>query len=138
MERKYYILFSLLLIAVFSAKDILLLGSKTWPHLYPVINTSPLTFEEVYCYLPFLNRFSWATPLPAAPMVNPGLSQFTFFPALSLITQGIILKWLCFSNPDVYLFISHFLFPLISFWLLFVIYRKFIAAPWALLFAFWG
>lgn len=133
-----YLLFSVLLVVIFSGKDILILTKTSWPHLYPAVNTSSLTFEEIYCYLPIFNHFSATNLLPAAPMVVPELDKFTFSPPITVIAQGILFKWVCFSNIDVYLLLSHSVFPLASFWLLFLIYRRYVAEEWATLFAFWG
>ncbi len=127
MSKKILIFMPFLIILLFSLKDILILTSTLWPHLYPVVNTSPLTFEEIYCYLPFLSHFS---------LTN--LSNFTFFPTITIIVNGIIFKWICFSNIDIYLFLGHFLFLLLSFWLIVLIYKRYISMSWALLFAFWG
>jgi hypothetical protein len=134
----YFAFFSVFLVGIFSAKDLLILQSSLWGNLYPVVNTPAMTFEEIFCYLPLVNHFSLDTPLPIAPMSNPGLSELSLFPALTIIVQGIIFKWVCFSDINLYLLLNRILFPLASFWLLVAIYRRFIALPWALLLAFWG
>ena len=137
-KASFYILTTIFMLILFSLKDVLILLSDEWPHLYPVVNNPTLNWEEVYVYLPFASHFSLSTPLPAAPMANPDLSQFTNFPPITLILQGIILKWLFFSNIDAYLLAMHTILPTLSFWLLFLIYRRYVAQSWALLLAFFG
>lgn len=134
----FYILITVLMIALFSLKDVLILLSDEWPHLYPVVNNPTLNWEEIYVYLPLASHFSLSNPLPAAPMVNPEFSRFTYFPPITLILQGIILKWLFFFNVDAYLLIMHAVLPTVSFWLLFLIYRRYVAQSWSVLLAFFG
>ncbi|MCK5214142.1 MAG: hypothetical protein KAR05_02160 [Candidatus Omnitrophica bacterium] len=137
-KNKIYIGFSLLLFVLFGLKDFLVLMSDQWPHLYSVVNVPRASWEEIYCYLPFANHFSLHNLLPAAPMTDPGLSQFTFFPALTLIIQGGIFKWICFSNIDLYLVVMHTVFPIMAFWLIFMVFRRYIDEAWSILLAFLG
>lgn len=122
-------LFSLLLILLYNLKDILILLGSKWPHLYPVSNVSSLVFEEVNVYLSFLN-YSGFSELISNISAN--------IPLVTLMSQWIILKWICLYNLDLYLFLSHSLLPLGAFWLLYLIFRKYVSASWALLLAFFG
>lgn len=128
MSKKNFILTSLILVVLFSFKDILLLASGGFSHLFPVVNTTRLTFEEVYCYIPFLNNLSISNLLSVNSTVLP----------LTIFIEWIIFKLFCFSNIDLYLFISHAFFPLCSFWLIFLIYKRYVSVPWATLLAFFG
>lgn len=133
-----YIGFTIFLVCLFGLKDILILASDKWPHLYSVVNTPRISWEETYTYFPFANHFGLDNLLPAAPMVKHGLNKFTFFPAITLISQGVIFKWICSSNIDLYFLFMHTFFPILSFWLIFLIFRRYIEAPWALMLAFFG
>ncbi len=133
-----YVGFSFILICLFGLKDILILFSDTWPHLYSVVNVPRAHWEEIYCYLPFAGHFSLDNIMPAAPMAYPGHSQFSFFPILTLISQGIILKCVCFSNIDIYLLSMHTIFPMLSFWIIFLVFNRYIAVSWSLLFTLLG
>ncbi|MGH2538760.1 MAG: hypothetical protein ACRDHL_15330 [Candidatus Promineifilaceae bacterium] len=126
------------LLALFGLKDALVLLGREWPHLTAVVNNPVLSWEEVFVYLPLANHFSLATPLPAAPMADPGLSQLTSLPPLTLILQGALYRWLSLGNPDAYLLAMHALAPTAAFWLLFLIYRRYVAEAWSFLLAFWG
>lgn len=130
--------FSLFLAILFGLKDVLILMCSKWSHLYPVVNTNVLTFEEVYNYLPYTIHFSLDNPLPAAPLALENYSKFTFYPAFTLIFTGFIYKYLCFSNVDLYLFVMHTIFSILSFWLLVAIYKKYISLSWSILLSFLG
>ncbi|MCI0729933.1 MAG: putative ABC exporter domain-containing protein, partial [Chloroflexi bacterium] len=65
-------------------------------------------------------------------------SQLTSFPALTLVLQGVLYRWLFGGNADAYLLAMHTLLPVAAFWVLFLIYRRYVAESWALLLAFWG
>ncbi|MBU0630346.1 MAG: hypothetical protein KKC80_05440 [Candidatus Margulisbacteria bacterium] len=119
-------------------RDALILFCGKWPHLYAVINTTTLSWEEIYCYTPFANRVSLTNLFPALPNADPFFAFFTNFPFLAIWVQGVILKILAGGNPDVYLLIMHVLFPVLSFTLLYLVYRRFISQSWALLFSFLG
>ena len=134
----FFVGFSLFLLFLFGLKDILILASKEWPHLYPVVDVPRATWEEVCAYLPFATHFSLSNLLPAAPMADPTLSKFTFFPPITIIVQGMIFKWVCVSNIDLYFLLMHTMFPLFSFWLIFLVFNRYIAVSWSLLFAFLG
>lgn len=133
-----YISFFIFLFFLFGLKDIWILLSEKWPHLYAVVNVPKTTWEEIYTYLPYANHFNIDNLLPAAPMAYPGFSKFTYFPPFTLIANGIILKWLCFSNIDLYLLFMHTVFPILSFWFIYLIFKRYVAESWALLFAFFG
>jgi hypothetical protein len=137
-KAAFYISVTLGLLLLFGLKDFLLLLSPEWPHLYAVVGNPVLSWEETYVYLPFANNFSLATPLPAAPMADPFLSAFTNFPPLTLILSGVLLRWFFLGNVDVYLLAVHTLLPTAAFWVLFLIYRRYVAQSWSLLLAFWG
>jgi hypothetical protein len=94
------LLITLGLLLLFGFKDILLLLNQDWPHLYAVVGTPVLSWEESTIYLPLANHFSLSTPLPAAPMADPTLSQFTYFPPLTLIVPGVFLQWLFLGNRN--------------------------------------
>ncbi|MCI0731406.1 MAG: hypothetical protein L0332_32405, partial [Chloroflexi bacterium] len=99
----FYVLTTLFMLLLFGLKDVLVLFDQEWPHLYAVANNPVLSWEEVFVYLPQANHFSLATPLPAAPMADPALSQLTSFPALTLVLQGVLYRWLFGGNADAYL-----------------------------------
>ncbi|MBF0532364.1 MAG: hypothetical protein HQL23_04620 [Candidatus Omnitrophica bacterium] len=138
MNRKLAIFISLILIALFGFKDVLILAFSQWPHLTPVVGTPTLTFEEVYGYLPFVNAFAFLHPLPAAPMADPQLSALTFFPPLTTLITGMIYQFVCGANPDAYLLVMHVVFPLASFWLLYLFFLRYVSVSWAVLLAFFG
>jgi hypothetical protein len=129
---------TIVLVVLFGLKDFLILVSDQWPHLYPVANAPTQTWEEVYIYLPFANHFSLGNPLPMAPMVEPAVSGFTAFPAITLIVQGVLFKFAFLSNVDAYLLAMHVVLPIASFWFLYAIFSRHIHQAWALLFAFLG
>lgn len=133
-----YIGFTIFLVCLFGLKDVLILASDKWPHIYSVVNAPRSSWEETYCYFPLANQFSLTNPLPAAPMVEPGLSKFAFFPAITLVTQGVFFKWICLSNIDLYFFLMHTIFPVLSFWLIFLVFRRYIDISWSLILAFCG
>lgn len=137
-RRVLYLLITLFLFILFGFKDILILLDDRWPHLYAVLNNPVLSWEEIIVYLPFANHFSLATPLPAAPMAYPALSQLTNFPPIILLLQGVLFRWFFGGNVDIYLLVLHMLLPTAVFWILFLIYRRYIALSWSLLLAFWG
>ena len=120
ISKKFFVLVSLFTAMLLCSKDVLVFTCKQFPHLYPVINVSRQTFEEIYCYLPLFNNFSFSDLL----------SPFSIHPSqmsivITLITESIIFKWFCFSNADAFMFLSHLVFPLCSFWLVFFIYKRY-------------
>lgn len=133
-----YIGMTAVVLLLFGLKDVLILVNSDWPHLYAVAGNPVLSWEESYVYLPLANHFSLSTPLPAAPMADPTLSQFTNFPPITLVLQGVLLRWIFLGNVDAYLLAAHTLLPAAAFWLLFLIYRRYVAESWSLLLAFWG
>jgi hypothetical protein len=137
-KRVLYLLITLFLFFLFGFKDGLVLLDGRWPHLYAILNSPVLSWEEIYVYLPFANHFSLATPLPAAPMAYPDLSHLTNFPPITLVLQGVLFRWLFGGNVDLYLLVMHMVLPTAVFWTLFLIYRRYIADAWSLLLAFWG
>ncbi|MBI5698778.1 hypothetical protein HZC35_00520 [Candidatus Saganbacteria bacterium] len=141
IDKKELALFSLVLAIVLFLllfRDALILFCGKWPHLYAVINTTTLSWEEIYCYAPFANRVSLTNLFPALPNADPLFAFFTNFPFLAIWVQGFILKIISGGNLDVYLLIMHVLFPALSFTLLYLVYRRFISQSWALLFSFLG
>ena len=131
-------LVTIFLLALFGLKDFLVLRNDEWPHLYAVVNNPVLNWEETFVYLPLANHFSLETPLPAAPMADSDLSSFTGFPPLTLVLQGALFKWLFLSHIDAYLLAMHTLLPIAAFWVLFLVYRRYVTASWSVLLAFWG
>lgn len=137
-KKNLCLLFTVFLFLLFGFKDIWILASGKWPHLYAVVNTPRASWEEIYCYFPFTRHFSLSNLLPAAPMTNPGLSKLTNFPAITIISQGIIFKYVFFSNIDLYFLLMHTIFPILSFWLIYLVFKRYVATSWALLLAFFG
>lgn len=120
----FYGFFSLFLLLLFGFKDIMVLSSKIWPHLYAVVNTPRASWEEVYCYHPFVFT-GWSF-------------KIMFYPLITLAVQKVMFKYLCLSNIDLYLFLMHTVFPVASFWLLYFVYRRYVARSWSVLLAFLG
>ncbi|MCD4830509.1 MAG: hypothetical protein K8R02_01725 [Anaerohalosphaeraceae bacterium] len=133
ISGKFFVLVSLFIAGMLSGRDILLLCCKQFPHLYSVVDVPRQTFEEIYCYMPMLNNFSVSEIFSFLSMHPSQMSVY-----ITMIVEGVIFKWLCFSNVDVFLFVSHLVFPLCSFWLVFAIYKRYLSRWWALLLAFWG
>ena len=134
----FYSGFSIFLAFLFGFRDIWILLYGKWPHLYAVINTPRASWEGIFAYFPFTNHVTLSNLLPAAPMANTGLSNFNYFPPITIISQGIIFKWFFFSNIDLYMLFMHTVFPVASFWLIFEIFKRYITPAWALMLAFWG
>lgn len=137
-NKTLYIVFTFFLVFLFGFKDIWILACGKWPHLYAVVNTPRASWEEIYCYFPFTRHVSLTNILPAAPMTDPGLSKFTNFPSITIVSQGIIFKYLCFSNMDLYFLLTHTIFPILSFWLIYLVFKRYVVTSWALLLAFFG
>ncbi len=116
-----------------------LIFSSPWPKLHGVVNTSTLQWEEVACYLPFANRASVSNPFPARPYAEPSFRKFTNFPHLTLWVQSLIYKVICFGSPTAFFLVMHVLFPLGSFFLLYLAYLQFLThRKWILFFSFAG
>ncbi len=123
MFKLFVMAFSLFLGFLFVLKDILILIFSPWPHLYRVVNTPALSFEEVYCYL---------------PLAHNSPDAVSFFPTITLGVQRIILNYLCAGNLDIYILLMHGSFPLASFWILAKFYRRYVSWSWSILLAFFG
>lgn len=133
-----FVVISVFMVFLFGFKDICILFSKEWPHLYSVVGNNTLTWDEIYGYLPFANQFSLANPLPITPVIDFQNSAFSFYPPITFVFQGILFKYIFSSNIDMCLLFSHIFFPLISFWLIYLIFRNYLSISWSILFAFWG
>ena len=91
VHRKSFILiFSVFLFLLFGLKDILILTSKTWPHLYSVVNTSTLTYEEVYNYLPVFTGTSDLAESAPMPGTDQKFDRLSFFPALTVRATNLL------------------------------------------------
>jgi hypothetical protein len=132
------ILISVGVCILFSFRDLLVLLSDTWPHLYGVVGVSRIRWEEVVFYLPYATAFSWSNPLPLAPAVDTATAGLGYLPALSIFLLGLFHKVLAFSNLDLFLVLLHSLLPLANFWLAYLIYRPFIQKTWAIFLSFLG
>lgn len=140
-SNRNYILYSavtILLLVVFGLKDTWILSVGVWPHLYPVVDVPRAIWEEIYCYLPLAKISLLSNPFQAAPMVDSQITNFTFFPMLSVLFQRVLYQVVFFQNLDAYLWFMHTLLPILSFWIIFLILRRYIDVSWALLLAFLG
>jgi hypothetical protein len=129
---------SVFIVLIFGIGDILILSGSSFPHLYSVIETPSSQFEEAVIYLPFANSFGLQNLLPAAPGFDPSTSGLTVYPAITIIIQGIIFRLLCFGSIDIYLLLIHTIIPLVSFWIVYTIFRRFISISWSITLAFWA
>lgn len=112
---------------------------SSWPKLHGVVNTSTLQWEEVSCYFPFANRVSVSNPFPARPYADPSFKKFTNFPHLTLWVQALVYKLFCFGSPTAFFLTMHLLFPLLTFFLLYLAYLRFLThRKWILFFSFAG
>ncbi|MFC1566346.1 hypothetical protein ACFL4A_00725 [bacterium] len=131
IRKKYFWYMSVLLVVLFGMKDILVLMFSDYSHIYAVTNTCRQTFEETYLYLPMISNLS-----------IENITKYFFTggyiipPAFLLV--GKIIFYFCYSNIDIFLLMVHIAFPLISFWIIFLIYNRYISVSWALLLAFLG
>ncbi|MFC1546278.1 hypothetical protein ACFL4O_00980 [bacterium] len=127
-----YIGMSLLVLFLFALKDILILLFTQNGHLYAVVNTCVTTFEETYLYFPILKIFN-------VEHIFLFLSQtLSFIPIGPFLIGKILYKSLFMSSNDLFLFFSHLIPPFLSFWLIFLIFRKYISRSWSFLLAFLG
>jgi hypothetical protein len=123
---------------LFSLRDLLVLLSGDWPHLYGVVGTARLRWEEVVFYLPYAAAFSWDNLLPVAPAVDIAAAGVGYQPVLSIFLLGLLYNTVGFGSPDAFLLLMHSLLPLANFWLAYLIYRLFIQKTWAIFFSFLG
>lgn len=134
---KLVVFLSLFVWGVFSLRDGMILLMGDWPHLYGAVGVPKMRWEEVVCYLPFAKAFTMSTLLPIAPAVEPRLSGFSFFPVISMGLFQLLFAMVG-KNLDGYLCLSHGLWPVVNFWLIYLIFRVYIHKSWALLLAFLG
>ena len=133
MSKKNVAFFSFLLLSLLCSRDALIFLFSPFAHLYGVVNVDRLTFEAIYCYLPMVHQFSFASLLHFDQITLLQLSRL-----ISLILEKILFVRVCHSNIDAYFFLTNNFFPLISFWVIFQIYKRYVSTAWALLLAFLG
>lgn len=129
---------SVLIVGVFGLGDLLILIGSPDSHLLGVSEATVSQFEETVIYLPFARAFRLAVPLPASPTVEPSISGITVYPALTLVLQGILYRFVCFGSLDAYLLLMRMGLPLVSFWLIYLVFSRYISKCWSITLAFLG
>ena len=132
------VLISMLIIVIFGLADMLILLSSDWPHLYATVDMPIQKWEEIVIYMPFGNAFSFQNPFPIAPTYDNDLMGYSVYPCVTFFIMGILFKIFAFGNLDVYILLSHTILPLIDFWLIFLIFNKYISKTWAILLSFFA
>lgn len=129
---------TLLLLVLFGLSDILILMGDAWPHLYGVLDVSAQRWEEVVLYMPFSQTFSLETLFPIAPVLDPTLQGSSIYPWISFLLFGLINKGIALGNPDIVLLFCDILLPILSFWLVYLVFKRYVSRSWALLLALFG
>ncbi|MFP6900644.1 MAG: hypothetical protein VCA36_06850, partial [Opitutales bacterium] len=129
---------SILLLATYSLGDVFILLGSDWPHLHGVLGVSAIRWEETIAYLPFANASSLDTPFPLAPGYDQELSGLSVFPSLSFLIAGLLLHCVALGNVNVFLLFCHGAIPVLSFWLAYLIFSRFVSKTWAILLALLG
>ncbi len=138
LSGRLVILISSFLFLIFSARDLLVLFSSSWPHLYSIVDVSLIRWEEIVVYLSPANFFSFSNLSPSASAVDGSLSGMPMHSMASLLVYQLLFKTIGFGNLDFFLFLNHGLFPIINFWLIYLIFRIYIHKSWSILLAFMG
>lgn len=138
LGRAWVVLISLLVVAIFSVRELSILILSDWPHLYGVVGVPIIRWEEIILYLPFATEFTWSNWFPVAPVADNSVSGLTLFPQISIVLYQILYKTVGLGDIDLFLIILRLFFSLVSFWLIYAIFRIYIHKSWALLFAFLG
>jgi hypothetical protein len=138
LTRTTWVGMTVLLLMLFGLSDVLTLVGSDWPHLTGVVGVPLQRWEETVVYLPFAEAFSLRNPLPIAPAFDKSLTGSSVYPWISFALSGALLKGVCLGNTDLYLLVAHTVPPVLSFWLIYLVYRRHISRTWAILLAFFG
>lgn len=126
------------LFVLFGFSDLLILLSSAWPHLYGAVGVPVQKWEEVVIYAPFAEAFSWHNLFPIAPAVDKSLSGWSIYPWLTIFLQGVLHKIFAFGDMDLYMLLSHGALPVLNFWMIYLVFKRYVSKTWAILLAFLG
>ncbi len=132
------ILMTVLVLALFALSDVLVLGLSDWPHLYGAVGVPVQRWEEVVIYTPFAQAFSPENLFPVAPTYDKTLSAVSVFPWITFSLEGVVLKVCALGNVDAFLLIAHGVLPVLIFWLIYHLFKRYVSKTWAVLLAFFG
>lgn len=126
------------LFILFGFSDLLILLSSEWPHLYGAVGVPVQKWEEIVIYAPFAEAFSWHNLFPIAPAVDKSLSGWSVYPWITIFLQGVLHKIFAFRNIDLYMLLSHGALPVLNFWLIYLVFKRYVSKAWAILLSFLG
>ncbi len=102
--------------------------------LHAISGVDGTTWEENYSYAPLVVRCTLRNLFPADPYSHLVRSEFASFPYLVIWLQTIIYRLL--HSYDAFCFVMHAVFPLITFFILWRLFRFFIPDDQAALLSF--
>lgn len=138
LARGTWVGMTVLLFLLFGLSDLLIATSSRWPFLYGVDGAPIQKWEEVVIYVPFAQAFSLSHPFPVAPVFDPTLVAGSVFPWVPFLLCGVLLKAVAFGNLNLYLLLTHTVAPVATFWLIYLVYRRYVSRTWGILLAFFG
>jgi len=86
-------------------------------------------FSELTGWFPLAAEVSRGNLFPSEPSLGTGLSQFSFYPYISIWSHGFFIALFGIQGAD---FIGTTLFPLVAFFMLVQIYNRYLPTRWSI------
>ncbi|MCP4481451.1 MAG: hypothetical protein GY817_01295 [bacterium] len=118
-DKILFILMFIFVIFMFAFKEILILFFSDYKNLYALKNVDINTFEETFLYLPMVRDFTF----------DKLAFMFVKFPPITFFVYSLLYK--ITSSFNVLLFVSHVIFPSLSFYFIYLIFKKYLYKSWA-------